>query len=260
MKLGILTDVHEDLLSLVKAIDVLDQRGCDELICLGDISGFNVLNYRHLHVRNAHECLEVLKKNCSDIILGNHDLHHIKKLPTYSNGFAYPENWYELDFDEKRKLGEGKVFLYDDFELPPLLQQDDIQYLSQLPEYIVKTYDGINILFSHFAYPDFTGSRSFYPKLHQEAIPHLHFIERNECLIGITGHFHYPGFASCNEEVWEKHSFGAYTIENRLQWIYGPCIARFYKKNGDPVANGVMILNTSNLEIEVIPLGHGAQL
>jgi len=260
MKLGIITDVHEDILSLVKAIDVLEQRGCDEIICLGDVTGFNVLSYKHLHVRNAHECLEVLKRNCSEIILGNHDLHHIRKLPTYSNGFAYPEDWYELDFDEKRKLGEGKVFLYDDYELPPLLRREDEAFLASLPEYIVKSFDGINILFSHFAYPDFTGSRSFYPKLLEEAIPHLQFIGRNQCTIGITGHFHYPGFARCYEDKWERLNFGTYKLENRLQWLYGPCIARFYQKNGGPVANGVMILDISLMEIEVIPLGHGTAL
>jgi len=259
MKIGIITDIHEDLLSLVKAIDILEQRGCDEVVCLGDITGFNVLNYKHLHVRSAHECLAVLKKNCSEIILGNHDLHHVHKLPTYSNGFNYPHNWYELDFDQKKKLGEGKVFLYDDFELPPLLQKSDVSYMKSLPEYIVKSYGDLHILFSHFAYPDFTGSRSYYPRLHEEVIQHLQFIHQNQCLIGFSGHFHYPGFARCDEEKWEHLSFGTYNLAHRLQWVYGPCIARFYRKNGDSVANGVMMLDTQHMEIEVIPLGHGSE-
>ncbi len=257
MKLGIITDLHEDCLSLVRALQLFEQHKCDEIVCLGDIAGFNVRNYKHLHVRNAHECIQLVRQYCSTIILGNHDLHHIKKLPTYSNGFSYPSNWYELAFDEKKEIGEGKVFLYDDFELSPLLGNEDISFLLELPELVVKEIDGMSILFTHFAYPDITGSRSYYPRTLEEGKMHLSYIKEQGCQLGITGHFHYPGVAKVSKDVWEKYGFGTRLLSEEIQWIYGPCVVRGYKATGEPYSNGVMILDTTEKTIEAIPLGHG---
>lgn len=257
MKLGILTDLHEDCLSLVRALQLFEKEKCDEVVCLGDITGFNVRNYKHLHVRNAHECIQLVRQHCAEVIIGNHDLHHIRKLPTYSNGFEYPSNWYDLAFDEKKSIGEGKVFLYDDFELSPLLGKDDIAYLTELPELVVKEIDGMSILLTHFAYPDITGSRSYYPRTLEEGNMHLSYIVENNCHIGITGHFHYPGVAKVTKKVWEKFHFGSQPLSEGPQWIYGPCAVRAYKATGEAYPNGVMILDTQEKTVTAIPLGHG---
>lgn len=260
MRLGILSDVHEDLLALVKALELFSQRGCDEIVFLGDVTGFNIMNYKYHHLRNAHECLHLIRRHCKYVIAGNHDLHHVKRLPSHSNGFDYPENWYNLDFDEKKEIGEGKVFLYDDYELSPLLRKEDIAFLKSAPEYIIQEYDGIPVLFSHFAYPDLTGSRSYYPRELTEGYPHLSFVQDQGCMIGITGHYHYPGLGLCSLKEWKRLGFGSYQLQHGLQWIYGPCAARGFTRTGEARPNGVMILDTQTLQIDVIPLGHGLTL
>jgi predicted phosphodiesterase len=41
MLVGILSDIHSDFKSLKKAIAILEKRNCDQLVCLGDIVGYN---------------------------------------------------------------------------------------------------------------------------------------------------------------------------------------------------------------------------
>lgn len=41
MKLGILSDIHEDITSLNTALRIFEDKKCDKLLCLGDILGYD---------------------------------------------------------------------------------------------------------------------------------------------------------------------------------------------------------------------------
>ncbi|OQX96978.1 MAG: hypothetical protein B6I20_13645 [Bacteroidetes bacterium 4572_117] len=41
MKYAIISDIHEDIKSLVKVIGQIETIGADKLVCLGDITGFS---------------------------------------------------------------------------------------------------------------------------------------------------------------------------------------------------------------------------
>jgi len=64
MKLAIISDIHSNLPALQRAFREIDDRGADEIICLGDVVGYGA---------HPNECLELLKKRCSVILKGNHD-------------------------------------------------------------------------------------------------------------------------------------------------------------------------------------------
>ena len=96
MKIGFVSDIHEDINSLKEALRILDFQKCDKIVCLGDIVGYSVPFYGFLSSRNASEVIELLKKKCDIIVAGNHDLFAIRKLPKYKAGFKYPKNWYTL--------------------------------------------------------------------------------------------------------------------------------------------------------------------
>lgn len=61
MKLGILSDIHEDVTNLKKAIRDMEKSNCDELICLGDIVGFSHFYEEYIEQRDANECISIIK-------------------------------------------------------------------------------------------------------------------------------------------------------------------------------------------------------
>ena len=89
MKLAIITDIHEDVINLKTALKKIEKLNCDNIACLGDISGFSSPQYKHHRTRNASKCLKVIKENCIKILLGNHDIHAAQILPQNCNFFSY---------------------------------------------------------------------------------------------------------------------------------------------------------------------------
>ena len=63
--------MHGNLEALQAALDVLDERGVDRIVCLGDVVGYNA---------HSNECIELLQQRGIDSIAGNHDLIAIRKL------------------------------------------------------------------------------------------------------------------------------------------------------------------------------------
>ena len=90
MKLGIITDIHEDVVNLKKAISIFETLQCDEIICLGDIIGYNAFYYNYHNTRDANESINIIKSNCRIVLIGNHDLYAIGKLPENRKDFIFP--------------------------------------------------------------------------------------------------------------------------------------------------------------------------
>lgn len=137
MRLAIISDIHEDILSLKKIISKIEKSGYDQLICLGDISGFSVTFYKYRKTRNAHECLSLLREKNSIIIPGNHDFHAGQMIPKNSAVFDFPGNWYDLDYQQRSELGKNEIWLHEEDDLNPLYTTEDIEFLRSLPEYYI---------------------------------------------------------------------------------------------------------------------------
>lgn len=250
MKLGIISDIHEDIVSLRKALDILNNKRCDEIICLGDIVGYSEPYYNFSDTRDASECVSVVKANCNIVIIGNHDLYAIQKLTEFNNGFKYPVDWFDLDFVKRKIFAGNRVWLYEDEESENSLTEGDKRYLMSLPEYVVKNYAGISFLFSHYLYPDISGSEARFRYKKKEMTEHLGFVNENECLIGICGHAHVDGFLSGTKNRYIWKDYGKHLHRKKLSWIIGPCIAGSTDRS-----NGFIIFDTDSFEVEVVKLG-----
>ncbi len=247
MKIGFISDIHEDITRLKEAFKVLEKHKCDKIICLGDFVGYSVPYFGYLKSRNAHEVIELIKKNCDAVVVGNHDLYAIRKLPKYKSGFDYPKNWYSLEYKTRQKISNVKVFLYEHNELSPLLTKVDINYIRKLPEFSIQNFDGLKVFISHWIYPDLVGATKLDPVKPEEYSQHFKFMESHGCRLSVSGHDHRRILLFSSEKMREI-TFGKTKLTNKPIGIYCPCVA-----NGI-YPNGVMVLDAEKLEIDIIPL------
>lgn len=156
MKIGIISDIHEDRIRLMHAITGLEKYNSDMLVCLGDMAGFDKRFYNYEMTRNLSFCLQAIRASCSHIIAGNHDFFVIKKIPEWNHVFDYPPDWYQLSPDRRNKLSKGLVWNFE-HDLPVSLTVSEFEWLHSLKEYFILEDNGIRVLFSHSLYPDPAG-------------------------------------------------------------------------------------------------------
>ncbi len=248
MKIAIISDIHEDIERLRKAMSIIEKNNIDEIVCLGDIVGFSVPHYNHFDTKNASECIQIVKSNCKIVIAGNHDLYEARKIPENKSEFNFPDNWYSLDYQERKKLANGKLWLYEENSLPSLISKKEREYLYNLPEYVISDFTGQNILFSHFIYPDIIGSRADYGNYESRFKSHIDFMKKQDCSLSFFGHAHIEGIRTFTTEKSKVKSFGKLKIINEPQAFIVPCIVKGKQKNG------ITIFNTITMELNIIRL------
>lgn len=64
MLYAIISDIHSNLEALEATFEAIDKIGVDEILCLGDIVGYNA---------NPNECAEIIRECGIKSIMGNHD-------------------------------------------------------------------------------------------------------------------------------------------------------------------------------------------
>lgn len=107
MKIGIITDVHNNVIALNSILQLFEEKQCDEILCCGDIIGIGPF---------PEETVQTIK-SISNIkcVLGNHEKYLI-------NGIKKP---YPNDMDENEAL-------HHEWE-HSLLSDDSKQYIKKLP-------------------------------------------------------------------------------------------------------------------------------
>ncbi|MBN2089313.1 metallophosphoesterase family protein [candidate division KSB1 bacterium] len=248
MKIGLLTDIHEDVRNLEQALSRLSNEKCETIICLGDIVGFTSSFYNYSATKNAEECIRLVRENCSVVVAGNHDLHAIQKIPHHKAGFKYDENWYNLDYKIRAKKGKNQIWLYDDHEIKCQLSDSAIEYIYHLNETETRVLGNLSFFFSHFCCPDFSGSAVYFPQEPSHLKKHFEYMAANQCTISISGHGHPEGIMIVNKNEFLLSDFEIRTLSNGPQWMVIPCVARTNR------VNGVMALDTSSGEYKVIAI------
>jgi predicted phosphodiesterase len=64
MRFAIISDIHSNLEALQKALEIIDEKEIEEIVCLGDLVGYGA---------NPNECIELTRKRARCVLLGNHD-------------------------------------------------------------------------------------------------------------------------------------------------------------------------------------------
>lgn len=247
MKIAIIADIHEDAVSLKIALRAIEKEGCNEIICLGDITGYPYMRGKYEQSRNASECIDIVKSSCITVIAGNHDIFHSKKIPDFYYGFEFPSDWYTFTPEAQTALSGNKVWNYSD-DYPVNLSVSEIDYLRSLPEYIISEQNGKNILFSHSLYPNFT-SYIYETDCERTKVKlHLEYLLNNSIDISICGHLHTEGLGIAHQstdslinrafrntqllEGFTFYPYGKRKLKSQISCITIPAIADNGQENG----------------------------
>ncbi|MEM1056864.1 MAG: metallophosphoesterase family protein [Bacteroidota bacterium] len=117
MRLAVLSDVHANLEALTAALDEVDRRGADAIVCLGDVVGYGP---------DPVPCVEIVRERCDVTVLGNHD-----EAVAFERGVGY------LPKDAQRIAGAHRE----------ALSRDQLEWLRSLPLRI----EGYGITAAHAA-------------------------------------------------------------------------------------------------------------
>ncbi|MBN2681735.1 MAG: metallophosphoesterase [Bacteroidales bacterium] len=244
MRLAIISDIHEDIVSLEKALKKIDNSSVDEIACLGDIVGFSELYYPYSASANANECVRLVKENCRFVVSGNHDNFHAKRTPQNNLLFKYPNNWYKLEQEERNELCSDILWTYED-DNQTKLDSTSIYYLSKLPEYICLEN---GLFLSHYLFPDITGDTRVFRPWPEQCREHFAFVNEKDCNISVSGHMHTEGFLFFSNKSRRYRKYGAYQIKEKHRHIFVPALSSGKKKNG------FCIIDFENKRIEGISI------
>jgi predicted phosphodiesterase len=254
MKIGIITDIHENAFMLRNVLELAERHGCNELACLGDIVGYDSRFYGYGQERSARECTRLVKANCKWIVAGNHDLFASGRLPGYTNGFEYPSGWFMMTPAGRKSASNGKVWSYE-YDEPNDLGEQDIEFMRSLPESVTVVIDGSSCMFSHYIYPDLTGSTTRYVERNSQLCQAWELLDRNNVMYSFSGHSHqlFAGFAykssgSMLKAVHPIHD-GIFNLGNEPVIIILPALS------GERGRTGFSIVDTANWKVSIITAG-----
>ncbi len=205
MKVGVITDIHEDLNSLKKGLDFFEKNSCNEIICLGDIVGFDPKIHSHSEFRNSSECIHIIKENCKYIVAGNHDIYALDRL-----SFSIDDN---LDYNQIKHKKEYDSLNYNDLPLENFSIKD-YEFIESLPKYIISNFDGNVVLLSHSVFPDITGKLLIRQNNTWEFNQHIHFLRTNHCKFSLGGHLHSKGITKSDNNSNSLIPYGKLGFDN----------------------------------------------
>lgn len=126
MKIGVITDIHNNLVALKAVIEKLNQSECDKIICCGDIIGIGPC---------PEETVQYMKQIPNLIaVRGNHEKYLLEGMPD-----KYP-NEEQMD---------GEEINHHKWE-HSLLSIESVNFLKSLPYRIDVTYEGLSLSVIHY--------------------------------------------------------------------------------------------------------------
>ncbi|MDP3462215.1 MAG: metallophosphoesterase [Bacteroidales bacterium] len=243
MRIALITDIHEDIIRLEKALAMLQSEGYDQMICLGDVTGFSPLYYAHR--ADAEACVLLLRKYAHVILAGNHDLFTCRRLPSNHSELGIPSDWYALSPAQRKAVSAGRHWLYED-EAESELSPESFRFLQQMQDFHVVEDQFGRYLFSHFLKPDLYGIRRRFPASVFGLRHHFRFMKQQGCNLAFIGHAHPPGPAVSKWMWWSNPVTNSYVLKKNEKIVICPALV-----SGQNASAGI-IFDTAKTEIRTI--------
>ncbi len=160
MRYAIISDVHANIDALEPVLDRIDKESIDQIVCLGDVVGYNA---------TPNECTDILRERNIPTILGNHD----------AVACGLEEPW-----------GFNPVALAAAMWTREQVSPENLDWLKSLPDALnFGAFVGV-----HGA----PKNHNTYLFTWEEILPHLYFLEEQNTPICMIGHTHAPGIFSAD--------------------------------------------------------------
>ena len=160
MRYAIISDVHANIEALEPVLERIDELGADQIVCLGDVVGYNA---------TPNACADLLRERNVLSILGNHD----------AVACSLEDPW-----------GFNPVALAAALWTREQLSPENLDWLKSLP-------DTLN--FGAFvAVHGAPRNHNTYLFSWEDILPHLYFLEDQNTSICMIGHTHSPGIFSAD--------------------------------------------------------------
>ncbi|OFX24757.1 MAG: hypothetical protein A2033_03765 [Bacteroidetes bacterium GWA2_31_9] len=250
MIIAIISDIHEDIVSLKKALKIIEENNCCKIVCLGDILGYPYLNGKYENSKNVNECINIIKSNCIDVVLGNHDIYHLLN------------SKHKIEFTYNNLFYTKSKNLYKDSELE--LTENNFEYLISLPEFKFITLSEKTYLFSHYLYPNINGLNEI--EISNSSIHKIHFdfMNSNNCNISICGHLHIDGIGVCYKpfsNILSRFLNGFNYSQNcEVSMKNLPCCVTIPAIANFGGFSGFVLFDTESLVLQVISLSYKRQI
>ncbi len=164
MLLGIFGDIHGNIEALASVHEKLINRGCERLVCLGDIVGYGA---------SPGECIDFLKDKGIICIKGNHDFFALDR--------QRKMNWEMKDYSRDAIVWTQKQLAKEQFE-----------WLENLP-FSIKVA-GVQLVHSSME----TIDGEYWPYVLDAKTAQFHFYIQ-DCQVAFCGHIHIPLLFTCSE-------------------------------------------------------------
>ena len=100
MPTALISDIHSNLEALSAVIADAEKRGCDRIICLGDITGYGP---------NPLECVDLIMEKCTLAMMGNHDFAVLYEPTSFNASAEQSTYWTRTQFEQEPDLAKRKA-------------------------------------------------------------------------------------------------------------------------------------------------------
>ncbi|GIW72418.1 MAG: metallophosphatase family protein [Planctomycetota bacterium] len=126
MRYAIISDIHGNLEALETVLAHIEQEGVEQVLCLGDVVGYNA---------NPKECLDLVRAHCAAVIQGNHE----RMVLGEDLDLVHPSTRHAIEWTRQQLDAEDLAYIAG---MPERLEwQDDILLVHGSPrdrdEYIL---------------------------------------------------------------------------------------------------------------------------
>lgn len=215
MRYAIISDIHANLEAFIAVLEEIDTRGSERIVCLGDVVGYNA---------NPDDCCNLIREREIPTILGNHD----------AVACGLEEPW-----------GFNPVALSAAMWTRENLDAENLEWLKNLPD-VQKFGDFIAVHGS-------PSNRNSYLFNWEDILPHVPYVEEQDCSLCFFGHTHSPGIFSAD---------GTYTVDEDSKFPLGNGKIFFINpgsvgqpRDGDPRAS-FGIIDTETHEYELVRISY----